>query len=65
MEKILPYCPLPNLVTVPEAAKILGVGRKVVYQLLDNGFLYAIRRQRKILIDPRDLYKFLDNGNMA
>jgi len=65
MENISPYCPPPNLVTVPEAARILGVGRKVVYQLLENGFLNAIRRQRKILIDPCCLYKFLDTGNMA
>ena len=43
---------LPDLVTVPQAAKFLGVGRKVVYQLLEYGELRAIRQDGKILIDP-------------
>ncbi|MDJ0621502.1 MAG: helix-turn-helix domain-containing protein [Desulfocapsaceae bacterium] len=43
---------LSDLVTVPQAAKFLGVGRKVVYQLLEYGELRAIRQDGKILIDP-------------
>lgn len=43
---------LPDLVTVPQAAKYLGVGRKVVYQLLEYGELRAIKQDGKILIDP-------------
>ncbi len=65
MEKLQPYRELPDLVTVPEAAKFLGVGRKVVYQLLDNGVLRAIRQESKILIDPCSLYEFKDKGKMA
>lgn len=42
---------LPDLFTVPQAAKFLGVGRKVVYQLLEYGELRAIRQDGKILID--------------
>ena len=65
MEEILPYRELPDLVTVPEAAKFLGVGRKVVYQLLENGVLRAIKQKSKILIDPCSLYDFQNKGKMA
>ena len=56
---------MPDYVTVPEAAKFLGVGRKVIYQLLENGVLHAIRRRSKMLIDPCCLHKFRDQGKMA
>jgi excisionase family DNA binding protein len=65
MQKILPYRELPDLVTVPEAAKFLGVGRQVVYQLLENGVLRAIRQKSKILIDPCCLYDFQSKGKIA
>ncbi len=65
MEKIQPYRELPDLVTVPEAARYLGVGRKVVYQLLDNGVLRAIRQESKILLDPCSLREFKEKGGMA
>lgn len=56
---------LPDLVTVPEAAKFLGVGRKIVYQLLEHGELRAIRERSKILIDPCSLYDFQKKGKMV
>jgi excisionase family DNA binding protein len=65
MQKILPHYILPDLVSVPEAAKFLGVGRKVIYQLLENDILRAIRRRGKILIDPCCLYEFQAKGKMA
>jgi excisionase family DNA binding protein len=65
MKKILPYYELPDLVSVPEAAKFLGVGRKVIYQLLENGVLRAIRQKSKILIDPCSLNDFQNKGKMA
>jgi excisionase family DNA binding protein len=65
MLKLLPYRELPDLVTVPEAAKFLGVGRKVVYQLLEYGELRAIRQQSKILIDPCCLYEYQSKGKMC
>ncbi|MFT5726299.1 MAG: excisionase family DNA binding protein [Desulforhopalus sp.] len=65
MFKLLPYHELPDLVTVPEAAKFLGVGRKVVYQLLEFGELKAIRQRSKILIDPCCLYEFRNKGKMC
>ena len=65
MQEILLFNELPDLVTVPEAANFLGVGRKVIYQLLEHGVLRAIRRQSKVLIDPCCLYEFRNKGTMA
>jgi len=63
--KISPHTQLPDLVSVPEAAKFLGVGRQVVYQLLEHGVLRAIKQQSKICIDPCSLYDFQRKGKMA
>lgn len=65
MQKILLRNELPDLVSVPEAAKFLGVGRKVIYKLLEYGELRAIREQRKILIDPCSIYDFRRRGTMV
>ncbi len=65
MHKLLPYYELPDLVTVPEAAKFLGVGRKVIYQLVENEVLRAIRSKSRLLIDPCCLYEFRNKGRLA
>jgi excisionase family DNA binding protein len=66
MQQIIPVLSeLPDLVSVPQAATYLGVGRKVVYQLLEFGQLRAIRQQGKIWIDPCSLREFRNGGGMA
>ena len=65
MQRILLNNELPDLVTVPEAAKYLGVGRKIIYQLLENGELRAIRERSKIFIDPCSIKEFRNMGKMA
>jgi excisionase family DNA binding protein len=65
MQKTIPLHQLPDLVTIPEAAKFLGVGRKVIYQLLEHGALRAIRRKSKVLLDPCCLYEFRNKGKMV
>ena len=65
MQKILFNNELPDLVTVPEAAKYLGVGRKIIYQLLENGELRAIRERSKIFIDPCSIREFHSMGKMV
>jgi excisionase family DNA binding protein len=62
---IRPQKILPDLVSVPEAARFLGVGRKVIYHLLEYGELRAIREHGKIEIDPCSIYEFYNKGNMA
>ncbi|MFW2367786.1 MAG: excisionase family DNA-binding protein [Desulforhopalus sp.] len=56
---------LPDLVNVSEAAKYLGVGRKIIYQLLEHGELRAIRERGKILIDPCSIRDFQNSGKMV
>ncbi|MFT5700707.1 MAG: excisionase family DNA binding protein [Desulforhopalus sp.] len=65
MQKILLNYELPDLVSVPEAAKYLGVGRRIIYQLLEFNELRAIRERGKILIDPCSLKEFRAMGKMV
>ncbi len=65
MQKILINDELPAFVTVPEAAKHLGVGRKIIYQLLENNELRAVRERGKILIDPCSIKEFQKLGKMV
>ncbi len=55
---------LPVEITVKEAAKLLGVSRRVIYQLLDFGELQATRERGKILIDPKSLQEYRHGGKM-
>jgi len=48
--------------SVPEAAKYLGIGRKVVYDLIDWGELVAIRENGAIRIDRNSVRAFQDSG---
>ncbi len=64
MYEILKYEALPDLVTVSEAARYLGVGRRGVYQLLEYGELRAIRERSRIYIDPCSLREFREGGKM-
>lgn len=50
------------LMSVPEAAKYLGIGRKVVYDLIDWGELVAIRENGAIRIDRNSVRAFQDSG---
>lgn len=64
--KILPiHNDLPDLVSVPEAARYLGVGKRIIYQLLEYGELRAIRLSGKICIDPCSIREFRNSGKMA
>ena len=65
MSRLLPHYQLPDLVSVPEAARFLGLGRKVIYQLVEHGVLRAIRQNSRIYIDPCCLYEFRQKGKMA
>ena len=58
------YQDLPDIVSVPQAAKYLGVGRKEIYKLLEFGELRAVREHGKILIDPCSLREFRNKGKM-
>ncbi len=54
------------LLTVSEAAKYLGVGRKIVYQLLEHGELRAVKAKGSaVLIEKRSLDDFRASGKLT
>ncbi len=54
------------LLTVSEAAKYLGVGRKIIYQLLENGELTAVKAKGSVvLVEKRSLDDFRASGKMT
>ena len=50
------------LFSIPEAAKYLGIGRKVVYQLIDLGEIKAVKIGRSIGIEKQSLDGYLSSG---
>jgi excisionase family DNA binding protein len=54
-----------DFMSVPEAARYLGIGRKMVYQLLDNGALVFTRERGAIRILAESVQSFGDGGQMA
>jgi hypothetical protein len=52
-------------ITVGEAARYLGVGRRIVYQLIDFGRIKSHRRQKMIWVDPQSLEEFRRLGRMT
>lgn len=54
-----------DFMSVPEAARYLGIGRKMVYQLLDNGALVFTRERGAIRILAESVQSFGDGGHMA
>lgn len=55
------YVSLP-LVTVGEAARLLGVGRKVVYQLIERGGIKAVKANGAIRIEKRSIDDYAGSG---
>ena len=53
--------PLPVL-SVNEAAHVLGVERSTVYRLLRTGELQAVRVGKRLKFRPEDLYAYLERG---
>ena len=53
------------LMTVSETAKYLGVGRKIVYQLLEFGEIRAVKRKGAVLIEKASLDTFRSSGKLT
>jgi excisionase family DNA binding protein len=60
----LPPEPLDlQLLTVPQAAEILGISKSLLYQLVSRGDVKSIRIGRLIRIKMEDLLQFLEEGS--
>jgi excisionase family DNA binding protein len=53
------------LLTVGESAKYLGVGRQIVYQLLEFGELRAVKNKGAVLIEKASLDSFRSSGKLT
>lgn len=58
------YATLP-LLTISEAATYLGVGRRVVYRLIEWGELRAVKTRGAAMIEKRSLDEYRASGKMA
>lgn len=54
-----------SYVTIGDAARYLGVGRKIVYQLIDSGRIRSGRRRQMILVDRDSLNEFQRSGGLT
>lgn len=50
----------PLLLSVPKAAKILGIGRSTAYRLVKAGVLKVVRLGRRIWVITASLRKLLE-----
>ena len=53
------------MMTVGEAAKYLGVGRKVIYQMIEFDQIRAVRENRAVLVEKRSLDEFRASGQLT
>jgi excisionase family DNA binding protein len=55
------YIEVP-VMTVSEAARFIGVGKKVIYQLVEFDEIRAMREHGKVMIDKSSLEAFHNSG---
>jgi len=53
------------LLTVAEAAKYLGVGRKKIYELIEWGELKAVKLGRSVQVEKNSLDEFKASGKLT
>jgi excisionase family DNA binding protein len=58
------YIELP-LLTVGETARYMGVGRKVVYQLIEYGEIRAVKNKRRVEIEKASIDAFRAAGKLT
>ena len=55
------YIEIP-VISVGDAARFIGVGKKVIYQLIEFDEIRAVREHGKVWIDRSSLEAFHDSG---
>jgi len=58
------YIALP-LMTVGETARYMGVGRKVVYQLIEYGEIRAVKNKSRVEIEKASVDAFRAAGRLT
>ncbi len=50
----------PMLVSVPEAGKLLGIGKDLAWELIHDGELPSVHIHRRVLVRVSDLRRYVD-----
>ena len=58
------YISLP-LMTVSETATYMGVGKKIVYQLIEFGEIRAVKNKGAVLIEKTSVDAFSTSGKLT
>ena len=58
------YIALP-LMTVAETARYMGVGRKIVYQLIEYGEIRAVKNKSRVEIEKASVDAFRAAGRLT
>ena len=58
------YVALP-LMTVGETARYMGVGRKIVYQLIEYGEICAVKNKGSVVIEKASVDAFRASGKLS
>ena len=53
------------LMTVGETARYMGVGRRIVYQLIENGEIRAVRNKGRVEIEKASVDAFRAAGRLT
>ena len=63
MEKVRkPIADYYDVLSVGDIQEILGIGRKQVYKLIEEGALFALRPGRSYIIAKNSLISYLNGG---
>ena len=65
MEGITRVSSLPLLLSIPEVAKILGLGRTKVYELIAREGLPVVRFGKAVRVSPTSLQQWLERRQSA
>ena len=53
------------LMTVSEAARYMGVGKKIIYQLLEFDAIRAVKQRGAVLVEKKSLDEFRASGKLT
>ena len=53
------------LLDVGDAARYLGVGRKILYQLIERGEITVVKAGRSVKVEKRSLDAFRERGSLT
>ncbi|NNG00727.1 MAG: excisionase family DNA-binding protein [Desulfobacteraceae bacterium] len=54
-----------TFLTVSEAARYMGVGKKIIYQLIEFGEIEAARKRGAVLVNPASVDAFRNSGKLT